>query len=148
MTDTTHPAANDTIVKGTTPVSAKHFFSFEAFSLAAFGLFVGICSYVWHGHADEFKALKADVKTISLVIPTLSTKNEMNAKFDAMDKKIEKRFEKIDMRFEKMDQKMDALIVSVNNMHATLTSQVTLNSYRIGQLEKNNADSKGIPTRD
>ncbi|MFT4927007.1 MAG: DNA anti-recombination protein RmuC [Phenylobacterium sp.] len=151
-------------------VTSKQFLGFETISIAIFSLFVMVCGYIWHGHADEFKELKQDVKTISQVIPTLATKDEMNAKLDAMDKKMDRRFaemtaktdakfaemkatnnekfDKIDLKFEKVDEKLDALIASVNNIQATLTTQVTINSYRLDQIEKNHSQPNKVENVD
>ncbi|MFT4927006.1 MAG: hypothetical protein ACI8WB_003106 [Phenylobacterium sp.] len=133
-------------------VTSKQFLGFETISIGIFSLFVMVCGYIWYGHADEFKELKQDVKTISQIIPTLATKDEMNAKLDAMDKKMDRRFaemtaktdekfDKIDRKFEKVDEKLDALIASVNSIQTTLTTQVTINSYRLEQIEKSRAQS-------
>ena len=120
------------------PVTYKQFFSFEKIAIAAFSFAAILCSYVWTGHAEEFKTLKSDVKAISLVIPTLATKDEMNAMEKRIDKKIDTKFEKMDDKFEKMDDKLDKLIASVTTIANTLTTQVAINSYKIDQLAKGN----------
>lgn len=128
-------------------LTSKQFLSFETMAMGIFALFVAICGYVWNSQAEEFKVLKNDVKTISLVIPTLATKEEMDQKLDgmdkkvdarfaAMDKKMDDRFATVDRKFEKMDDKLDTLISSVNTLQTTLVTQVSINSYRLDQLEK------------
>ena len=146
-------------------LTSKQFLSFETMAIGIFALFVAICGYVWNSQAEEFKVLKNDVKTISLVIPTLATKAEMDQKLDSMDKKVDAKFaamnEKVDARFaamdkkmddrfatvdrkfEKVDDKLDTLISSVNTLQTTLVTKVSINSYRLDQLEKNN--KKGSP---
>lgn len=129
-----------------TPLTSRQFLSFETMAGGLFALFVAIVTYVWNGHSDEFKVVKNDVKNIKEIIPTLATKAEMNArfekvdeKFEKLDKKVDEKFEKVDEKFEKLNEKLDGLILSVNAIQHTLTSKVTINSYRLDQLEAKNA---------
>ena len=101
------------------PLTSKQFLSFETIAGGLFALFVAIGVYAWNGHLDDFKLLRSDVKTIGVVIPTLATKAEMNAKFD-----------KIDEKFDKMDDKLDALILSVNTMQNTMATKEDLAACR------------------
>lgn len=162
MVDTKDTLNNDAglnhLMQGAQPLTSKQFLSFETIAIGIFALFVAVCVYVWNVRTDEITGLKSDVKTITVVTPTLATKAEMNVKLDALEKRMDNKFEqmdnkmerrfskmeaKTDQKFERMDTKMDALIASVNNMQQTVITQVAINSYKIDQLIKaNEQDNK------
>lgn len=136
MTDTNDANTLNTSQPDTTLLTSKQFLSFETIAMGIFALFVVLCGYVWNAQAEEFKELKTDVKSISLVIPTLVTKNELDAMELKINERMDEKFDAVDRRFEKMDDKLDTLITSVNAIQTTLAAQVTVNSYRLDQLEK------------
>lgn len=116
------------LTAGSKPLTSRQFLSFETIAAGLFTLFVAVTSYTWSGHADDFKAVKNDVKTISLKLPTLATKAEMDEKFSKMD-------EKFSRMHEKTNDKLDALIVSVNQLQAVMTSNMAITNYRLDALE-------------
>ncbi len=136
MTDTNDVNTLEASQPDTSPLTSKQFLSFETIAMGIFALFVVLCGYVWNAQAEEFKELKTDVKTISLIIPTLVTKNELDAMELKINERMDEKFDAVDRRFEKMDDKLDTLITSVNAIQTTLAAQVTVNSYRLDQLEK------------
>ncbi|MFT4923957.1 MAG: hypothetical protein ACI8WB_000035 [Phenylobacterium sp.] len=135
MTDSSHTIHT---ASGTTPVSEKQFISFEHIAGGVFTFFVALCIFVWNDHSTDFKELKKDVNAIRVIIPTLVTKDEMNARFEKVDEKFEKMDLKIDAVSEKMNEKLDALILSVNTIQNTMATKedVAANSRAIAKLDK------------